>query len=429
MTDHPPSLRRNFSWTFLGNAFYALCLWGMFSLLTKLGSKDIAGRFALGSAISTPFIIFAGLQFRVVMATDAKNAFEFRDYLGIRLVLLPVAFLLVVAVAVLGYNRDQAMVICMFGLVRIVESFIDLFYGFAQKHERMDIIARSLWLRGVSAFLLFGGVFWATGDLALSLAANALAWILTFLFFDVPNLKMLVASSGEATWLPRWSKSTFREIVWLTLPLGAVMLLITLRNTIPRTFLEQNLGEDVLGVFSAMSYLVVAGSTVIMAMSQSSLARLSRYFAEGQRDAFRSTILKILGIGVLIGVAGVLMVSRLGSFILGLVYSSDYATNNDVFVVIMIGGALFYLGSLLGAPVSAMRVFRVQLLVYLINICLMVVLCWKLIPAHGMMGAAITMAICAFWVTSAYGFLVWRGIRNMPEQPPTESLPTGGEAP
>ena len=159
MTDGVPSLKRNFSWTFMGNAVFAVCLWGMFSLLTKLGSKEIAGRFALGSAVATPFIIFVGLQFRVVLATDAKDSYEFRDYLGIRLVLLPAAFLVVVAVALLGYTKEQALVIGMFGLVRVVESVIDLCYGFAQKHERLDLIARSLWLRGVGALVAFGTVF------------------------------------------------------------------------------------------------------------------------------------------------------------------------------------------------------------------------------------------------------------------------------
>jgi O-antigen/teichoic acid export membrane protein len=87
----------------------------------------------------------------------------------------------------------------------------------------------------------------------------------------------------------------------------------------------------------------------------------------------------------------------------------------------MIGGALLYLGNLLGAPVSAMRQFRVQLWVYLVNAVLMVTLCWLIIPRHGMMGTAIVMVCCSAWVTSAYGFLVWRGIGKM-------APPTGGEA-
>ena len=175
MTAGQPSLRRNFSWTFLGNAVFAACLWGILAVLTKLGTPETVGRFALGSAIATPVIMFANLQFRVVVATDAEQSYQFRDYLGVRLVLLPAAFLVVLVIAVLGYNREQTLAIGMFGLVRCVESFSDLFYGFAQKHERMDLVARSLLIRGLSALALFGGVFWLTGNLAVSLAANAVA--------------------------------------------------------------------------------------------------------------------------------------------------------------------------------------------------------------------------------------------------------------
>lgn len=413
MTTSQPSLRRNFSWTFLGNAVYAACLWGILAILTKLGTPDIVGRFALGSAIATPVIMFANLQFRVVLATDAKQTYEFRDYLGVRVLMLPAALLAVLIIAILGYNREQMLVIGVFGLVRCVESFSDLFYGFAQKHERMDLVARSLFLRGLSALALFGGVFWLTGNLALSLAANAVAWLLTVAFFDWPHLAVLVRQAGEITWKPRWNRTTVRELIWLAAPLGVVMMLITLRNTIPRTFLEKAFGEDVLGIFSPMTYLVIAGSTVIMALSQSSIARLSRYYAEGRREAFRSTIVKLLGIGVLIGLGGVLLAAVFGEFLLEILYSKEYAQHNDVFVMIMIGGAVLYLGNLLGAPVSAMRQFRVQLWVYLVNIVIMVTLCWLLIPRHGMMGTAIVMVCCSVWVTAAYGFLVWRGICKM----------------
>jgi len=418
MTKREPSLRHNFSWTFLGNVVYAACLWGMLVVLTKLGSPEVVGRFALGSAIATPAVMFANMQLRVVLATDAEQSFQFRDYFGVRLALLPAALLVVLVIAILGYNREQALVIGVFGVVRCVESFSDLFYGFAQKQERMDLVARSLWLRGLSALVLFSGVYWLTGSLVLSLAANAAAWIGTVLFFDWPRLRQLIRAAGEPTARPRWESGIFRRIIWLALPLGLVMMLISLRNTIPRTFLESAFGEEELGFFSALSYLVIAGSTIIMALSQSSIARLSRYYAAGRRQAFQSTITKLLGVGVLVGLGGVLVAAVFGEFLLGLIYSPAYAQHNDLFVMVMIGGALLYMGSLLGAPVSAMRAFRVQLWVYLVNVVLLTGLSWYIIPRHGMMGAAVVMVICSCWLTTAYIVLVWRGIRSMPAEPP-----------
>jgi O-antigen/teichoic acid export membrane protein len=428
MTAQQPSLRHNFSWTFLGNVVFAACLWGILAVLTKLGSPDIVGRFALGSAIATPGFMFANLQLRVVLATDASQAHQFRDYLGVRLVMLPVALVVVLVIAVLGYNREQALVIGMFGLVRFFESLSDLFYGFAQKHERVDLVAGSLWIRGLSALALSGGAFWLTGNLAASLGGMAGAWLLTVVFFDWPHLRRLIKGAGELTLVPRLQWGIFRNIVWLALPLGVVMLLINLRNTIPRTFLESSFGEDQLGIFAALSYLVIAGSTVIMALSQSSIARLSRYFAEGRREIFQSTIIKLLGVGVLIGLGGILVASLAGGPLLTILYAEEYADHTGLFVVIMVGGALLYLGSLLGAPVSAMREFRVQLWVYLVSFLLLLGLSAWIIPRHGMMGAAVVMVVYSLWITSAYGFLVWRGIRRMGNTPTAPGPDRGGEA-
>ena len=413
MTDQTPSLRRNFSWTILGNAMFAACLWGILVVLTKLGSPDIVGRFALGSAIATPFFMFANLQLRAVLATDATEAYEFRDYLGVRLLFLPGALLLALVVASLGYNREQFFVISMFALVRFAESLSDIFYGFAQKNERMDLVARSLWLRGFAALVLFGGTFYLTGNLIFSLAAQAGGWGLTVLFFDLPHLRDLIRDSGETTLRPRWNRKTVREIVWMALPLGFVMLLVTLRNTIPRTFLESYFGEEELGIFSALSYLVIAGSTVILALSQSSLARLARYYSEGRREQFLATIQKILLVAAAIGAGGVLVAALVGKPLLGLLYSPEYAEHNRLFVLIMVAGGVTYVGSLMGSPVMAMRFYRDILWVYLGNITFLGLLAWYLIPRFGMYGAAWAMLGGAVWVFVGTGLLIRRGIAQM----------------
>ena len=142
---------------------------------------------------------------------------------------MPAALLVVPGVAALGFSREQARVLGVVGLVRCFESLSDICYGFAQKHERMDLVVRSLFIRGLSAVAFFGGRFWFTGDLALSLGGMAVAWLLTIVLFDGPHLKRLVARAGEPTLRPRLQWALFRNIVWLALPLGVVMLLKEVR--------------------------------------------------------------------------------------------------------------------------------------------------------------------------------------------------------
>ena len=137
----------------------------MLAILTKLGSTVTVGRFALASAIASPVIMFASLQLRSVLAADSEDAHEFRDYLAVRLLLLPVAMLVVMGIALGGYTSAQATAIMLFGLARCIEAVSDIFYGVAQKNDRMDLVAISKVIKGIAALCLFGVTFHLTDSL------------------------------------------------------------------------------------------------------------------------------------------------------------------------------------------------------------------------------------------------------------------------
>jgi len=80
------SLRANFLWTFVGNAVYAACQWGMLVVLAKLGTPEMVGQFALGLAVTAPVLMFFNLQLRAVQSTDSQDEYSFEHYLGLRLV-------------------------------------------------------------------------------------------------------------------------------------------------------------------------------------------------------------------------------------------------------------------------------------------------------------------------------------------------------
>jgi O-antigen/teichoic acid export membrane protein len=191
------------------------------------------------------------------------------------------------------------------------------------------------------------------------------------------------------------------------------MFLSMLRNTIPRTQLESGHGEAELGIFSAMSYLVIVGSTVVMAMSQSSISRLAKAHAAGDAAQFRRLVGHLVRLGLGLGLAGVVVTKLGGRLLLTTLYSPEYAQHQDVFLVIMIGGGVLYLGSLLGAPSTATKAYREQLWIQGVTVLVLIVAGMKLIPAHGMMGAAWTMVAGALCTTAGYGAVVVRAVRRL----------------
>ncbi|MBK6732958.1 MAG: lipopolysaccharide biosynthesis protein [bacterium] len=411
------SLRRNFAWTLVGNIVYALCLWAQLALLTKLGGPEVVGRFSLGSAIASPVLMFAQLSLRPVLASDARGEYTFQDYLGLRVALLPPALLVVGLVAWFGYSPAQTLVICLFGLGRAVESMSDIYFGFQQKQERMDLAAVSLMAKGVAALALFGVVFRTTGSLDLSLASMVAGWLLVLVVFDLPRTARLVRACPGQSMRPRFDRAVMRRLALLSLPMGTVFLAIQLRATIPRAILERSHGEADLGIFSALSYLVIAGNTMTQALAQSSLAGLGRDVAARDTANLRRRLRQLTLLGVGLGIAGVVVSVVAGGPLLSLMYTPEYATQVPLLVLVMAGGAVLYVASLLGAPATAMRAFTSQLWVHLTSVAAMFAAGAVLVPRLGMMGAAWTMLIGSAWVLVGTGEIVRRGLRRLEGAP------------
>jgi O-antigen/teichoic acid export membrane protein len=173
------------------------------------------------------------------------------------------------------------------------------------------------------------------------------------------------------------------------------MMLISLNLNIPRYFIQTYLGEKSLGVFSALSYLMVVGNIVISALAESSSTRLSRYYATAEKRKFTVLLLQLVLIFGVMGLGGVLLALIGGKQILTLIYRPEYAQQQELFLYLMIAGAIGYVSSALGYAITAARYFRVQIPTSIVITVTSALGCLWLIPQMGMKGAALSLIITA----------------------------------
>lgn len=173
------------------------------------------------------------------------------------------------------------------------------------------------------------------------------------------------------------------------------MMLISLNTNIPRYFIERYLGERELGIFAAMSYLMVVGSMVVSALAESASPRLAKYYAAGNSTAFRTLLLKLVGVGLMLGAGGVLVAIVAGKPILTLLYKPEYAERADLFAWLMVAAGMGYVSSFLGYGMTAARYFRVQMPLFVLVTGSCAIACFWLIPTQGVRGAAIALIVGA----------------------------------
>lgn len=409
----PLSLRANFSWTFVGNVIFAASQWGMLVVLTKLGSPEMVGQFALGLAITVPIMSFATLKTRLVQATDAKREYEFADYFGLRLITTSLALLIIAGIALLtDYQIETRLVILAVGVAKAFESISDVFYGLLQQRERMDRIAKSMMIRGPLSLAALGIGTYLTGSAIGGVVGLASASALVLVLYDVRSVALMlpepddmVSDEGDQRSVvrPNWEMRTLVSLAWLSLPLGMVLALESLVTSIPRYFIAEHQGEYALGIFAPMAYVKRAGNIVAIALGLSASPRLAKYYAEGKVKAYRGLLLKLVGVGVLLGGAGVLVAVVFGREILTILYRPEYAEYQDVFVMLMVAAGIAYVATFLDYGMTAARYFRAQLPLFALVTAVTVLACLWLVPVHGLRGAA--MAVLISSVVRATGSL------------------------
>jgi O-antigen/teichoic acid export membrane protein len=138
---------------------------------------------------------------------------------------------------------------------------------------------------------------------------------------------------------------------------------------------------------------------------------LARYYADGDQAAFDALLLRIVGLGGVLGATGVLLAMAAGHQVLTFLYRPEYARHADIFVWLMAAAGLQYTYVFLGTAVNAMRRFTIQLPIQVLSLLVTLLLCLYLVKGHGLKGAAWAMLGTAAFEAAAYALLTAQGRR------------------
>jgi O-antigen/teichoic acid export membrane protein len=399
------SLRSNFWWMLSGNAVYALCQWGLLAILARLGTPAIVGQYVLAVAVTTPITVFFMLHLRAVQATDTRRDYQFGHYLALRLSAMGLALVVVIGVCLTsGYRGDTFLVIAAVAVSAVCDSMSDIVYGLLQQRERLDRIGQSMMLRGASSVILLAATIASTGRVFYGILAVACGRLVVLALFDLRSARNELArgvngnragNSLPPSIKPRWEPRRILSLARVALPLGVVMMLVVLSTNIPRYFVESYLDQSALGIFGAIGYLSVAGTMAVGALGDSVTPRLARDYAQGRRREFGIYVLRLAGLGALLGAAGVLVALLAGRPLLGLLYGPAYAERSDILILTMMAAGVGYVASFSGYAVTAARYFKAQLPLFAAVVLVTAVGCWWLVPTWGLRGAAVALGLSA----------------------------------
>jgi O-antigen/teichoic acid export membrane protein len=389
-------LRTDFTWVLSGNLLYSACQWGIVVALVKLGNPEQVGEYAFGMAVSAPIVLFANLQLRALLVSELRDRFSFGQYLTFRLVSLGAALLLVAgAVACMRTDWRLGGIVVLVGFAQALEFVSETYYGFMQKHERMDRIAGSLLLKGPLSLAALCGAMYITRSIVWAVIGLAFGRFLVLLVWDSRLDFAKTERSGFRVRL-EWNSGEMLTLLRMALPLGIISMLISLNLSIPRYFVEVHSGSAELGIFSAIASLLAAGNLVVSAFGQSIFLPVARACAALDRAKYRGYVALAAALGGSLGGVAILAAVLFGRDILTHLFRPEYGERPDILVRLMIAGTIMFVASGLGYVITAARSLRPQIPILLAAAIAAAITSAWLIPRHGLSGAADATLAAAF---------------------------------
>jgi len=392
------STRANFLWALIGRVVYGLSQWGTIVALAKFGTVETVGVFSLALSVTAPPTTFLNLNLRNLYATDIEDRFAFASYQRLRYGTALGGLAICFGLAA-GFGRTSAAVlaIALMGGAKAVETLLDFRYGIYQRFGRMDRYGQSLIVRGSFGTITLAVAMWATANLPVALLAMGGVWVVVLLALDVPRSRTIYQARASG---PRgWSWPEVTSIGRLAFPLGVVALIDSFTQNLPRYLVEYYGGAQALGLYAPMTYVVVVGAAFTFAVGAPLAPRLAAFHVARDRRGFTRLSVRLIVLGAVMGVAGVVFAIALGEPFLALAYGPIFAEHDHVFVWIMVSGGLQYVMVLAMYPLTVARRLRIQALVFVAVALVTLGFGMRWVPGLGLLGAAYA-SVCGFAVGS-----------------------------
>ncbi|HEX6594175.1 MAG TPA: oligosaccharide flippase family protein [Bacillota bacterium] len=382
------SLKENSIWNISGSVINALSQWALLISIAKIGNSEMVGVFTLGLAITAPIVLLLRFHLRNAVATDSINEYTFNEYFTARTI-STIVFIIVMFVITLVYpvKLETSLVIFIISLAKSCESLSDIFHGQWQRLERLDLVAKSRIIKGVSSLIIFSLILFFTGKLIWGTVGLLLVWFLVLYFYDYRITNQFMNINIV------FNKKRQLTLLKLTLPLGVAQLIASLNANVPRYFIEYYHGLDQLGIFAGMIYIITAGVNIIIAVEGAIIHQLSIWFQRNEMKAF-IRLLTFLMVGVVAGsVLAIIIIHLFGEAILTLIYNEEYANYQQEFMILFIAGIFMYLNKFLETGLTATRKFIVQPYINGIMLLLTILFSFIFIPRYGVIGVGYALII------------------------------------
>lgn len=405
-----PSEKEIYIWNILGSLANAGLSVIILMVVTRTLDNQKADIFSIAWAISQLMATIGCYQIRVLQATDVEEKFTFRQYFEFRIVTI-VAMMICscIYVYIKHYTAYKAIIIIIICGYRAVDSFADVFEGWFQQKERLDLAGRALFIRVIIAIVGGGICLVGMHDLlALSLML-VFIYVVGLLLYDIRYYnKLKVLEKQKENQNNKWLQGLL--VAGTPLFVNAYLLMDIMNTSkivIDNAITTGNLQNGAQTIFNIL-FMPASVLTLAYIVFRPLLTKMAIEWTMGRIKNFLKIIGSImcclLGMSILI-IGGSAL---LGIPVLSVLYAIDLTMYKRELMMIILGGCFCTFSYVLDNALVVIRKQYLLVCAYVVSWVYVKIFAHTFVDKWGIMGAAIvyTTSMILFFATTLLIFVI-----------------------
>lgn len=371
-------------------------------VLARYVGVEGIGKISTATALVSLCILLVnfGLDTLVIrdLAGDETRAGEYLVNVAfVRLLLtLAMAAVLAVVVSQSRYPREVIVIVAIYALTYVLDSFSDVARSIFHAYQRMEYAAFIQCTRdalNVGASLL---------GIALGWSLVAIVSISAFAALIKLVISMIAVQWRFARPVLRVDPALCRQLLWAAMPFAVLLTIGVLQGQLSIIILSWIDTAEAVGIYSAATFPIITLLVLPHIFMQSIFPVFSRHYQSSTMtlsELYRASYKAMLIIGFPLG-AGTMLISQ---HIIRLVYGPGFEHAVPVMNILAIQ-LLTMVGYVNGAFLNATNRQTLFAVLRAAMITINAILCFILIPSYRYLGAAVSVTIPAvidFWLYSA----------------------------
>lgn len=304
-------MKRSFLWNTIGSTAYFAAQWLVTFFVLRLAGLEVSGLLSTALNFTNVFISVSTFGMRYYQVSDTSHSFSDKAYIQSRFLTCGAgAALCLGAGLMVGYSAPQLLCIALWLIYRMSEPFSDVYNGICQQNQRLDYVGKSYLARSVFTIVPFMAILGVTKNIFVTLTVMSLLVWLVVIFYDIKKAKQFICQAGSAALMP---------LLLACAPLAVYKLLESASASVPKFFLERQLGIDVLGIYSPATAPVLLLQTAASFLLVPLVTVFTSHIDSKNKKAFTSLFLKVCALIFCLLPVGILICVFLGKWGLSII--------------------------------------------------------------------------------------------------------------